>query len=37
MDSDLLNDLYAFIPEKFFLKRGEPRFDVYRVLTRRID
>jgi hypothetical protein len=37
MDSDLLNDLYAFIPEKFFLKKGEPRFDVYRALTRRTE
>lgn len=34
MDSDLLNDLYSFIPEKFFLRNKNPSFDVYRTIAR---
>ena len=36
MDSDLLSDIYEYIPEKFFLKKQAPRFDIYRYSTERI-
>jgi hypothetical protein len=36
MDSGLLNDLYEFIPEKFFLRGRKLNFGVYRMKTRQI-